>query len=908
MKIVNAQRRVTDVDAKLPDGLPVNAMTKRFIPVKPLSFMLFLLLEGSLISAGFLPEAHGARIDVLSDGNLSGNHILDSVYMSGGTLRVHSNTVLGHSGLYSFFEGGHLIVNEGVKMEGENLFHGDVAADIATGASERSQLGFSTLHQQATVHFGNVLLSGFKDDDHYGPTEALQLNDNGHAILSDQTRVVSVSPVSDAVNMFDNSTLSAEGSDIAGKRNGIRMTGNTTLNLKQVKVMGSTSGIVASDNAAVIINGGDVLSQGGNGHDDMPAAGLVAGRQGFIASPGGVTVSVTGANIRGEGGGSAGIASGSGNTGSTRISLNHSIVSGRQYGIRFFHVDGETKAHGQSYFSAGNTLITSSADTAIAVDNAARADIVLTDASAVVGGNGRALVAGQQSHVLFRIDNSTVSGDIINNGGTLSVNLKNHARWQGGMHRGNAVSLDPGTDWTLTSTSTVDEVNNRGHIFLSAAGPRRNTLTAGDYVGNGGEIHFNSVLGGDSSSSDKMVITGSSVGQSDVSVSNVGGGGDRTVNGIELIRITGSPQGNFTQKGRITAGLYDYTLNHNADRTSWFLTSRSTEAFVKAEAVYRPEAGSYIANLGAARTLFVHSRRDRGGETVFTDPVTGQTESSSFWLLQSVNHRRFTDQSGQINTKGNMYVVQAGGNLLQWDTDSLHSAMLGLMGGYGNSRSNSRSRSSDYSSQGSVSGYNVGFYGTWESNKDVKTGPYVDTWANYSWFDQHVEGQGIAAETGNLSGVTASAESGYTWRVGSPVQSALTDFYITPAAQLIWMNVEARESTEHNGTRVDDTGKSGYQTRLGMRVSMQGHQLPERQTRKIEPFVEANWIHNTTAPGITMDGEADRQAGAGNLGEGKVGIEGQLGESFRLWANVGLQAGEKGYRNSSAFTGLKYSF
>ena len=50
------------------------------------------------------------------------------------------------------------------------------------------------------------------------------------------------------------------------------------------------------------------------------------------------------------------------------------------------------------------------------------------------------------------------------------------------------------------------------------------------------------------------------------------------------------------------------------------------------------------------------------------------------------------------------------------------------------------------------------------------------------------------------------------------------------------------------------------------------------------------------------------QAGTRNIGELKVGVDGQLSRNVNLWGNVAQQVGDKGYSDSSAMLGLKVSF
>lgn len=909
MKIVNVLSAVTNLVARISYIYPLSLMTGRTFSIKSLLLMLLIFLEGILIFTGPLPAAQGARIDVFSDQSLSGDHRQDSILMSKGTLHIRPDTILGSPHSYSVFEGGHLIVSGAVAMEGENLFHGDVRADIGTDASARSLMGFVALHQQAITHFDHVLLTGFNDGDPYGATEALQLNDHALATLTARTQVMSLSPGSDAIDMYDHSMLSAQGSPISGQRNGIRMSGETLLSLHQTMVSGQSNGIVASDNARVAIVGGGVISHGKPDGSDLPVAGLLAGGKTFMASPSGVRVHIARAYIHGDGDGAAGIASASGDATTTRVAVSRSVVSGQEQGLRFFH-RGHVTSDSRSEFSASQTLISSSGDAVIKVDKDARANITLTDGTQVLGGHGNALTAGQHSEVRLRIENTAIQGNIINHGGTVDITLNDRAQWQGGVRDGTAVSLGTGTDWTLSASSSVKTLTNQGRLWLSSRGGARHTLTVNHYVGEDGELHFNGVLAGDASPTDKVTILEGSTGHSDVSVTNLGGIGDQTLNGIELIQVKGNAQGRFTQKGRITAGLYEYSLHHNADWSSWFLTSRNSHTTAVGEAVYRPETGSYLANIETARSLFVLSRHERGEKRWVINPQTGQPEETSLWLVQSVKHQRFNDGSGQISTKENRYVVQGGGNVAQFQTDARHDVQIGLMAGHGNSRHHSHSRISGYTSRGGVDGYSLGLYATWDAREARDAGAYVDTWAHYSWLHQQVNGHGLAAEAGSLSGVTGSVESGYTFHLGNPEQPGLLSGYsVTPSAQLIWMGIHGAGATEQNGTRVEQDRQDNYQTRVGVRMLAQEHPRPEAWTgTEIAPYIEANWIHNTTAVAVAMDGERDQMAGARDIGEAKVGIDAQLNPAIRLWASVAHQRGQQGYQNSSAFTGMKYTF
>lgn len=249
--------------------------------------------------------------------------------------------------------------------------------------------------------------------------------------------------------------------------------------------------------------------------------------------------------------------------------------------------------------------------------------------------------------------------------------------------------------------------------------------------------------------------------------------------------------------------------------------------------------------------------------------------------------------------------------MAQWSSDSLDRGHLGLMAGYGNNHSHTRSGVTGYSSKGQVDGYSAGLYGTWYANDADKTGLYLDSWAQYNWFKNTVNGEDLREEKYDSRGLSASLESGYTWKAGEFYGSkqSLITVYIQPQAQITWMGVKADDHTEHNGTRVSSDGNGNIQTRLGTRLFLKGHSnIDEGKNREFEPFVEVNWLHNTRTYSTKMNNIRISQDGARNIGEVKTGVEGQLSRKLTAWGNAGQQVGDKGYNNTEAMLGIKYSW
>ncbi|MDN0121089.1 autotransporter outer membrane beta-barrel domain-containing protein [Yersinia frederiksenii] len=496
---------------------------------------------------------------------------------------------------------------------------------------------------------------------------------------------------------------------------------------------------------------------------------------------------------------------------------------------------------------------------------------------------------------------------------------------------------------------TLQSLNNSGTVNFGGIGGNTLTVT-GDYIGSNGLLNMNSVLEDDDSVTDKLIIAGNTSGNTYVQVNNLGGSGAQTLNGIELITVGGVSNGEFTQQGRIVAGAYDYYLQRGAgsNAANWYLsnaiptmtptpgvppivespetpeapeapealetpeTLETPEAPVTPETsspmVERPEASGYSANLAAANNMFVTRLHDRLGETQYIDALTGEQKVTSLWLRNEGGHNRSRDSQDQLRTQSNRYVMQLGGDIAQWSSSGQDRFHLGLMAGYGNSKSTSESRLSGYSARASVDGYSTGVYGTWYANSADKTGLYIDSWAQYSWFNNTVNGQGLATEEYKSKGVTASVESGYTFKVGENAAKNAS-YFIQPKAQVTWMGVKADEHKEANGTHVSGEGNGNIQTRLGVKAFMNGYAEQDKgKDRAFQPFVEANWIHNTKDFGTTMDGITVKQDGAANIAELKLGVEGQLSKQVNLWGNVGQQVGNKGYSDTAVMLGVKYNF
>ncbi|HCU0293258.1 TPA: autotransporter outer membrane beta-barrel domain-containing protein [Citrobacter sedlakii] len=536
---------------------------------------------------------------------------------------------------------------------------------------------------------------------------------------------------------------------------------------------------------------------------------------------------------------------------------------------------------------------------------------------------GKMLVRGDHAINIVSGDNSYIYGDTaIEEQGSINMELNgSNSRWD-------MIANSTLTTLTLNDATLNFMPGDTASRTLTRDAATFKTLTVnGDYAGNNGNLVMNTQLGDDASPTDKLVVQGNTSGNTNVTVLNAGGAGGLTTNGIELISVAGNSDGVFTQNGRIVAGAYDYTLARGEGQNdkNWYLTSAlSTEpqpepqeplapvdpvepSPTPRENAVRPEAGLYGMNLQAANTMFNTRLHDRLGETHYVDALTGENAVTSLWLRNVGGHTRQKDSSGQLDMQANRYVMQLGGDIAQWSSDNTDRFHLGLMAGYANQKARAENQRNGNRADSRISGYSVGLYGTWLQDNETHEGAYVDSWAQYSWFDNTVSGRGVESEEYDSKGFTASVESGYTWKLADI--SERNALYIQPKAQVTWMGVKADEHREANGTRVEGHGDGNVQTRVGVRVFGKGHnKLDDGKGRTFQPFVEANWIHNSKDFGVSMNGDNVDLDGTRNIGELKAGVEGLLTKNVSLWGNVAQQVGDKGYSDTSAMLGIKASF
>jgi autotransporter family porin len=479
---------------------------------------------------------------------------------------------------------------------------------------------------------------------------------------------------------------------------------------------------------------------------------------------------------------------------------------------------------------------------------------------------------------------------------------------------------------TFTNSGMIDLTGGGravGNVLIIGGAQTAGQDGGGVFVSNGGTLKLNTVLndGGAHSQSDMLVVDSTHVGPGGptrVQVSNIGGAGAVTGgNGIPVVEIlnktpAASDPTAFALSGRAVAGPYEYQLfrgnEQGTETDAWYL--RSDRPIPSgppgppepAEPLYRPEVGAYLANQRVAAMMFVHSLHDRLGEPQYVEGQGFEPDSdkpSSGWLRVVGRWEGAESSNGIFKTSTNTFLLNGGLEIAKWkllsDADRLHA---GVMASYGNASTDADAQGNPAHAKGKVEGWAVGAYGTWYQNDQQKLGAYVDSWFQYGWFTNQVEGDLLPTVKYNARGLTVSAEVGYALPLPH-------DWVIEPQAQLIYIDYNESDITEPNGTRVDGADSSGIVTRLGVRTS---RTWVRNDGRKVQPYLTLNWWYSDTNSSVSFNQLPVGTMYPHNQFEVKVGVNADLGKRWTGWTNVSGGWGQQSFYQYAVRGGVKYTW
>ncbi|MDR2856957.1 MAG: autotransporter outer membrane beta-barrel domain-containing protein [Novosphingobium sp.] len=455
-----------------------------------------------------------------------------------------------------------------------------------------------------------------------------------------------------------------------------------------------------------------------------------------------------------------------------------------------------------------------------------------TDAS---GGYIFAASVSGPGHVLVQAGTTVFVGDNSYTGGTtISAGM---------LQAGTADTFSPNSAVTVAGPGTLDlngfsqtvaGLGNAGLVSMGAGTAPGTVLTvAGDYVGLGGTIVFNTRLGDDGSATDLLRIVGNSTGTSLVKVVNAGGLGAQTDNGIKVIDVAGTSDGTFvlvgdftTSTGRpaVVGGAYAYTLDQGgkADPADgdWYLRSALTdpEGPEGPEGPQGPEGPEPLFNPGTplyesygAVLLGMNglpTLRQRVGYRAWADGAAGPARTGGVWGRFDGAFGRFRPDRSTTGTtrERDGYTFNLGADFSLIDDTGGAMLVGGINGRYaidrsdiGSAEGTGRIRTDGYGLGATLTWYGAnGFYADAQAAVDWYTGDLVSHTAGRTMAD-NIKGHGLAA----------SLEAGWQNGMGH-------GFKLTPQVQLVWSRVTFAAFDDAFGARVSGGRGESLRGRLGL--------------------------------------------------------------------------------------------
>ena len=453
------------------------------------------------------------------------------------------------------------------------------------------------------------------------------------------------------------------------------------------------------------------------------------------------------------------------------------------------------------------------------------------------------------------------------------------------------------------------------------------TLTVnGNYTG-GGTLLMKAQLAGDNSAGDKLIVNGDTSGSTDVRISNLGGNGGLTGNGIEMVHVGGNSDGDFVQQGRVIAGLYEYTLYKGSlsdpNDGNWYLRSVALPTPPAPDPDPTPDPqptptptppapnkpwispliGAYLGNQTAAVNMFNLSLHDRLGEPQFTENLKDRRAAPSVWVRVAGNQDKSQAVQQALDLKTDSSVVQIGSDVALWSGNSRWH--LGGMVGYGHSKTDSNNPETyrgytqrAASASGKVDGYSIGAYATWFGNADQASGPYVDSWLQYGWYDNDVSASQFKTDSYKSRNLSASVETGYAFKLSD---NGNRQWLVEPQAQVIFNRYDADDHDMEYGAKIRNPDANGFTSRVGARLYSR-----TVTNNGVQPFVETNWLHGDAANSLQFDNDVANQDIPRDRYELKAGVQAALTKNLHGWASFGWQTGGNSYQRLEGLAGVKF--
>ncbi|MBB2972341.1 autotransporter outer membrane beta-barrel domain-containing protein [Mesorhizobium sp. RMAD-H1] len=494
-------------------------------------------------------------------------------------------------------------------------------------------------------------------------------------------------------------------------------------------------------------------------------------------------------------------------------------------------------------------------------------------------GAGKTVLTGKNSHSgITTVDRGTLAAGARN---TFSANSDHIVRKQ--------TVLDlAGYDQTVKSLANAGLVNLGGR-------PGTTLTTRQAYAGQEGYVHFNSVLDGDGSPTDMVHVGGATSGKSYVIVSNMGGLGNLTKEGIKIVDVDGASDGLFELVGNyqnkygkqgIGFGAFSYSLEKGGvstpDDGDWYLRGTYQPGVALYEAYPQlllamntlPTLRQRVGNRywSGAGNLMIEQGDGPGIADVPPSPEdagpSALVERRAVWGRVESSYSRMRPETSTSDAESELTLWRGQAGLDGQFYENESGVLIGSLTGH--YTSGTADVSSPYG-DGEIETKGAGFGGalTWYGYD----GFYVDGQAQVTWYKSDITssllGSSMASGLKGL-GYAAGVETGRRFELNGR-------WTLTPQAQLVYSRIDFDDFTDRAPFLADVSLEKGESLlgRTGLQLDyQQSWQADNGTTSRISAYGAGNLYYEF------LDGT--------RVSVGSVRKVSFANENDRIWGGLGV--------------------
>ncbi|AFL68656.1 autotransporter outer membrane beta-barrel domain-containing protein [Sulfurospirillum barnesii] len=523
-----------------------------------------------------------------------------------------------------------------------------------------------------------------------------------------------------------------------------------------------------------------------------------------------------------------------------------------------------------------NTLVFARTTQEIAGERIVNFDTIVLDDSTVT-------LSGEKNYGLFLMNNSLLQvTDTLDISGNVSIDETSVVSYvYGGRIVGN--------------------VTNGGGIFWERLGE---TFTIhGNYEGIAGSISLETILGDDSSITDKLHVTGNITGTTAIDIRPIAGGlGAQTVEGINIVVVDGtSASDSFVLAHAVQAGAYEYILKQGSsyDANDWYLISQfdctlnNSCSPAGTLPIYRPGVINYMGAQSVNKKqglLQLSTFHNRMGEKVVSDEQDRLTWLKPYYMqYKAKGETRFGYDS-------KLFGVQLGQEIFADEniaTGLTHRAAITLDYAKSNTDFNDRLRPLENldADTGSMNAKSLAIGGTYTIMNEQRG--YIDFVGQLSSLTNDFSDSHGDKSTQKGKRVSLSVEA------GQPI-AAIGNWSVEPQVQLSYMH------TDYDAFHDLTSHIKGYNTdalrgRLGTRIA----------TKEISPsvpskyYASVNLLHDFDKPEtLVFDGTSIKEDFSRTHLEAGLGMNYQIAKNTFLHADIAYQHSLDGEKSQGVITNI----